>query len=126
VVGALSLVGLAANTGAWSEVLSIGPSSYPGVVEVQLRFEHALSVDCSPPRACYAKRQWIHAFVNCHQRTVALARVVSMDLNGNVVNDVSPVSPQFVRGYGYRLSDPRDDTPGAVVTEVCGPYLDRD
>ena len=65
--------------------LSTGPAEgFPGTVAAWAYVTYGMSVDCSPPRACYAKSQWIHAYVSCHTRSLAMIQRISMDLNGKV------------------------------------------
>ena len=102
----------------------IGPSMYPGAVEAWLHVEHSISVDCSPPRGCYAKSQWINAIVNCRQRTVGLLRVVSMNINGDVVNEASGDALRFLRPYGQSpLSYEGPDA--EVLRIVCSDVSER-
>ena len=93
---------------------------YPGAVAVWVYFEYPMSIDCSPPRACYAKSQWVYAYVNCSTRTVAVMQQISMDLNGNVVAAVNSDAAQFVRGYGSEVRTYASGAPGRVVQSVCG------
>jgi hypothetical protein len=122
----LSLVMAIASSHAHSDRLhSIGPvEGYPGAVAVWLYFDYPMSIECSPPpRACYAKSQWIHAYVNCHTRSVAVMQEISMDLNGNVVAVANSDAPRFVREYR------RMYLPGAarrVLDRICGDYPDPD
>ena len=106
---------------------SIAPAfGYPGAYDVWLYFDHNLSVDCSPPRGCYAKTQWIQAFVECHRRFVAIVQVISMDLNGNVVGHAIHDPPQFVPGYGYDLRSYAGGRVGDIAYAACGHYPERD
>ena len=106
----------------------VGPAEgYPGTLAVWVWFDYPLSIECpSPPRACYAKSQWIHAYVNCHARSVAVMQEVSMDLNGNVVGVANSVAPQFVGGIGYRANEYVYGASGRVLERVCGHVLSRD
>lgn len=104
---------------------SIAPAEgYPGTAAVWVYFDYPLSVDCSPPRACYAKSQWIHAYVNCFTRTVAVMQQISMDLNGNVVAVATAEAPQFERGYGHRVRTYVSGAGGRVLHSVCGDVPD--
>jgi hypothetical protein len=123
---ALVLALVISTAGAAGRVHWLGPTSHLAAVEAWLYLDHALSVDCSPPRACYAKTQWIHAYVNCYSRTAAILQVISMDLNGDVIAHAKAEVPGFVRGYGYRLADPAPGPAGDAVQLVCGPYPERD
>jgi hypothetical protein len=86
----------------------------PGTVEAWVHVEHALSVDCSPPRACYAKSQWIHAYVNCQTASLAIFQRISMDLNGNVVAVANAEQLLFVRPI------PTDPSAVSALAAVCG------
>ena len=102
-------------------VHSIGPAEgYPGAAAVWVYFDYPLSIDCSPPRACYAKSQWIYAYVNCYTRNVAVMQQISMDLNGNVVAVETSDIPRFVSGYGFPVRTYASETPGRVLRIVCG------
>jgi hypothetical protein len=106
---------------------SIGPAEgYPGAVAVWLYFDYPLSVDCSPPRACYAKSQWIYAYVSCYTRSVAVMQQISMDLNGNVVAVANADTAQFVRGYGRQTQSSLPGAAGRVLERMCGDVPDRD
>ena len=67
-------------------VESIGP---PGMLArgdgAWVLYSPTLSVDCSPPRGCYAKTQRIHYDFSCFGRYAVITERISMDLNGNVV-----------------------------------------
>lgn len=105
----------------------MGPAEgYPGASAVWVYFDYPLSIDCSPPRACYAKSQWIHAYVNCYTRNVAVIQQISMDLNGNVVAVATSDAPQFVRGYGHRVRTYESGAAGRVLQSVCGDLPDLD
>ena len=88
--------------------------------------DHPVSVDCSPPRACYAKSQWVLASVRCHRRLVSVGRIVSMNLNGDVVNDVSFDISQVPRIDPFLSRNDTRSTARQVVDAVCGQYYERD
>lgn len=100
-----------------------GPvEGYPGTFAVWVYFDFPVSVECSPPRACYAKTQWVYAHVNCYVRSAAALQTISMDLNGDVVavsnwNDPEQLeyNPHLVRS-GMSLAADR------VLHALCGPY----
>ena len=101
------------------ELHSIGPAEgFPGTVAAWAYVTYGMSVDCSPPRACYAKSQWIYAYVSCDTRSLAMIQRISMDLNGNVVAIANAEQLLF-----YRPNDP-----GGVIllTRLCGYVPDRD
>jgi hypothetical protein len=117
------------SSSAYSDRLhSMGPAEgYPGTLAGWLYFDYPMSIECpSPPRACYAKSQWIYAYVNCYTRSVAVMQEISMDLNGNVVAVANSDAPQFVRGYGLRVNNYVSGAPGRVLARVCGDVPDRD
>ena len=104
-----------------ARVHSIAPvDGYPGAAAAWVYFDYPMSIDCSPPRACYAKSQWVYAYVNCSTRTVAVIQQISMDLNGNVVGVVNSDAAQFVRGYAGEVRTYVPGVPGRVVQSVCG------
>src|SRR5678815_1932240 len=116
-VGALALI---VATSAYGdsptvEIHSVGPGdgTIPGTVEAWVHVEHAMSVDCSPPRACYAKSQWIHAYVSCQTGSLAIFQRVSMDLNGNVVAIANAEQLLLVRPI------PTDSSAVATLAAVC-------
>ena len=106
---------------------SLGPApGYVTAYDAWLYFDHNLSVDCSPPRGCYAKTQWLQAYVDCHRRFVAIVQTISMDLNGNVVGHAVHDPPQFVRAYGHNLRSYAPGIVGDALNLVCGDYPERD
>ncbi len=50
-----------------------------------VRINYSLSVNCSPPRACYASSQEVYSYAFCSTRAIHEMRRTSLDLNGNVV-----------------------------------------
>ena len=124
----LSLLAASAIGSSYASRLhSIGPAEgYPGAVAVWIYFDYPMSVECSPPRACYAKSQWVHAYVNCYTRTVAVMQQTSMDLNGNVVAVATAEAPQFVRGYGHRIRTYVSGAAGRVLESACGDLPEPD
>src|SRR5689334_17245220 len=42
---------------------------------------YALSVDCSPPRACYASSQRVYSYAYCSTRAIREMKRTSLDLN---------------------------------------------
>jgi hypothetical protein len=99
----------------------VGPAeNYFGTVAVWVHFDHATSVDCSPPRACYAKSQWIYAYVACYLRSVAVIRQISMDLNGDVVADASAEAVVFASGYTTLAENGMPPAARRVLYRVCG------
>ena len=117
-VGALAAIVAPSSYGGSPpvEIYSIGPAEgiFPGTVEAWVHVEHAMSVDCSPPRACYAKSQWIHAYVNCQTGSLAILQRISMDLNDNVVAIANAEQLVFVRPI------PTDPSGVSALAAVCG------
>jgi hypothetical protein len=78
---------------------TVGPSlRYPGTTGVWVTYSPSLSVDCSPPRACYAKRQRIYYVFNCSPRYAMPIERISADLNGSIIKqetrtDAEPYYP---------------------------------
>jgi hypothetical protein len=102
------------------QVRSLGPAEgYPSAAAAWLYISYPMSVDCSPPRACYAKSQWLHAYVHCYTRSVAVLERISMDLNGDVVATAKADAVLF-RGT---VNDPGAS---AALVELCGDARDRD
>jgi len=101
-------------------VESLGPSSLiPGASGAWVLYAPTLSVDCSPPRSCYAKTQRIHYDFSCAPRYTVMTERVSMDLNGTIVkHEVLEVAPRYTPAYGAGA--------GQVLDTFCGPLLDRD
>ena len=67
-------------------VESLGPPArIAGWDGAWVRYEPALSVDCSPPRGCYAKTMRFHYDFRCSPWNAVLTEVIAMDLNGAIV-----------------------------------------
>jgi hypothetical protein len=117
-IGAFAVIAATSSYGGLPsvEIYSVGPAEgiFPGTVEAWVHVEHAMSVDCSPPRACYAKSQWIHAYVSCPTGSLAILQRISMDLNGNVVAIANAEQLLFVRPI------PTDASGVAALAAVCG------
>jgi hypothetical protein len=75
----------------WSDFVTIetntlGPSTHiAGSSGVWVLHAPTLSVDCSPPRGCYATTQRVYYSFNCSPRYIVVAERISMDLNGTIV-----------------------------------------
>lgn len=68
------------------ETATVGPSlRYPGTTGIWVTYSPSLSVDCSPPRGCYAKTQRIHYVFNCAPRYAMPVERISADLGGTVI-----------------------------------------
>jgi hypothetical protein len=77
-------------TGAAPEVVietnTVGPSlRYPGTTGVWVTYSPSLSVDCGPPRGCYAKTQRIYYVFNCSPRYAMPMERISADIGGSVI-----------------------------------------
>lgn len=78
IMGAASEIALDTNT--------VGPSlRVPGATGIWLTYSPSLSVDCSPPRGCYAKTQRIYYVFNCSPRWAMPIERLSADLGGSVI-----------------------------------------
>lgn len=78
-------------TGAAPEVAietnTVGPSlRYPGATGAWVTYSPSMSVDCGPPRGCYAKTQRIYYVFNCAPRYAMPVERISADINGSVIN----------------------------------------
>lgn len=72
------------------EFNSVGPSPRAaGASGVWIRSDPTLSVDCSPPRGCYAKTQRMYYVFSCWPRYAVLTERLSMDLNGTIIKHES-------------------------------------
>ena len=86
------------------ETSTVGPSlRYPGTTGVWVTYSPSLSVDCSPPRACYAKRQRIYYIFNCAPRYAMPVERLSADINGTIIKqevrtDAEPYYPDADTG----------------------------
>ena len=105
---------LAVASPADGQLRSWAPAQgYPHTVDAWAHVTYSISVSCSPPRACYAKSQWLRAYVHCYSRSVAMLEVVSLDLNGDVVNTWTADHVWFERSWM------RDDA-RMMLGLVCG------
>jgi hypothetical protein len=100
---------------------SLGPSlSVPGTTGVWVYHSPTMSVDCSPPRGCYATTQRIYYVFNCAPRYAMPMERISMDLNGKVVkHEVRHGQPTYSQTY--------DEAAHLVLDAFCrGRDHDRD
>src|SRR5262249_30090896 len=68
------------------ETNSVGPSTrIAGASGVWVLHSPTLSVDCSPPRGCYANKQRIWYNFSCAPRYAIAMERLSMDLNGTLI-----------------------------------------
>ena len=100
------------------ETGSLGPSlRIPGATGVWVYHAPTLSVDCSPPRGCYATTQRIYYVFNCAPRYAVPMERLSMDLNGSVVkHEVREISPTYEQTY---------DEAAALVLDTLCPHRER-
>jgi hypothetical protein len=57
------------------------------------------SVNCSPPRACYANSQQVYVYANCSTGAIKDIQRISMDLSENVVAE-SGERTVYIPAYG--------------------------
>jgi hypothetical protein len=99
VPGAATLDSISISSGSVS-VKSLGPSTLiAGVGGAWVLYAPTLSVDCSPPRGCYAKTQRIHYDFSCAPRYIVLTERISMDLNGAIVKHEVQNAPTYTPSY---------------------------
>jgi hypothetical protein len=101
-------------------VESLGPSQLiSGASGAWVLYAPTLSVDCSPPRGCYATTQRIHYDFSCAPRYTVMTERVSMDLNGTILkHEVLEAAPRYTPAYGAGADQ--------VLDTYCGPLFDRD
>jgi hypothetical protein len=86
----------------------------PTAYVIMAGMTYSMSSPCAePPRFCYAKSQWIHAYVHCASRTVAIVELHSMDLNGDTFATLRPEAIAFTE-------PDRDSASITVLHAVCG------
>ena len=79
-------IGAGASPEVTLEMNTLGPSpQIPGTTGIWALYSPSLSVECSPPRGCYAKTQRIYYAFNCSPRYAAAMERISMDLNGTEI-----------------------------------------
>lgn len=72
--------------GIMLETATVGPSlRYPGTTGIWVTYAPSMSVDCSPPRGCYARTQRIYYVFNCAPRYAMPLERISADINGSVI-----------------------------------------
>lgn len=104
------LAGTASAAAAWTPVEPMTPQiQTPAASGIWVQYAPSLSVDCSPPRGCYAATQYIFYSVDCVHRYAAMVERISLDLNGTILKHES-FSP-------YVLSD--DETAVQTLKTVC-------
>jgi hypothetical protein len=74
------------NVSAAVTVESLGPSALLERADgAWVLYAPTLSVDCSPPRGCYARTQRIHYDFSCSPRYAVMTERISMDIGGAIV-----------------------------------------
>lgn len=111
-------------TGAAPEVLiesnTAGPSlRYPGTTGVWVTYSPSLSVDCGPPRGCYAKTQRVYYVFNCSPRYAMPMERISADLGGSVIK-------RETRGDGDAYSADADVGALLILQTYCPARESRD
>jgi hypothetical protein len=97
-----------------SDTLAPSPQ-LAGASGVWVRYSPTLSIDCSPPRGCYANSQRIYYNFGCAPRYAIVVERISMDLNGAVLKHETPGS--------YAAAN--DEAANRVFKEFCRAW-DRD
>jgi len=88
----------------------------PYTVEGWVVVNYATSVNCSPPRACYASSQWVYAYAYCASGGIREMKRVSLDLNGTAVAE---------SGERMAYIPPHGSVDRAVVRSLCGRFALR-
>ncbi len=114
IVGSSRFAGIAVDMDSVSLV-----EGYPDRVGAWILYTYSTSIDCSPPRNCYAASQRVYSLVNCAAQAIAPVQKISMDRNGDVIaqSDVNFNAPQYVVRPGTDLGD--------VWRSLCPTYPDR-
>ena len=99
----------------------------PYTVEGWVLVNYGTSVNCSPPRACYASSQWVYSYAYCAVGGIREMKRVSLDLNGNVVAE-SGERMAYVPAHGsVDRAVVHSFVPGVrPSTRVAGPRWDPD
>lgn len=116
----VDIVGSSRFAGIAVDMDSVGAvEGYPDRVGAWVLYTYSTSIDCSPPRGCYAASQRVYSLVNCAVQAIAPVQQVSMDRNGNVIaqSDVNFNAPQYVVRPGT------DE--GKLWRTLCPTYPDR-
>jgi hypothetical protein len=73
---------------------------FVGADAIWVYISYPMSIECNPPRACYAKAQVINYHFSCSPRYVIVAERISLDLNGDVVkHEVLEPGGTYELGY---------------------------
>jgi len=119
---AYAVVSTAVDAAAWEAIptfsgtIVIEPDTFApstrlaGASGVWIRYTPTLSIDCSPPRGCYASTQRIYYDFNCVPRYAVVIERISMDLNGAVIKRETPGT--------YAPSN--DEAANRILNAFCG------
>jgi len=92
---------------------TVGPSlRFPGATGIWLTYSPSMSVDCSPPRGCYARTQRTYYLFNCAPRWAVPMERLSADLNGSVIK-------HELRGEGEPYSANADVAAFVILETYC-------
>jgi hypothetical protein len=95
------------------EMETLGPSSQiVGATGAWVRYSPSLSVDCSPPRGCYAATQRLHYVFNCMPRYIILMERTSFDLGGTTLKH------EHVGSHAVA----NDEAAKRLLTAFCGAW----
>lgn len=89
----------------------------PHTVGAWLRYRFASSVDCSPPRGCYASSQRNYVVASCHTGTLRLMQRRMMDLNDRVIAQSDYA--------GWEYFPPPASLDSLALARLCFHYRDR-
>ena len=82
----------------------------PAAVGGWVVIDYKMSVDCSPPRACYAASQRVYLYAYCSIGVIRELQRISLDLNGNVLAET---------GERVAYIPPRGSVDGAAARTLC-------
>jgi hypothetical protein len=107
------VLSLTSSDGVAIETNKLLPSTrFAGAFAIWVQHSYAISVDCRPPRGCYAKTQVINYHFSCWPRYIIVVERISMDLNGNIVkHEVLEPAPTSVLNY---------EADDEVLNRFCG------
>jgi hypothetical protein len=104
---------LPASSATISVTSPVRAEGSPDTVAGWVSINYALSVDCSPPRACYATSQSVYSYAYCSTRAIREVQRNSLDLNGNIVAQTGE-RPTYI--------PPRGSLDRAVMRSLCDAY----
>ena len=104
----------ASSAGIYVNEPEVGPvEGLPDTVAGWALISYERSVNCSPPRACYANSQQVYVYANCSTGAIKDIQRISMDLSGNVVAE-SGERTAYIPAHGT--------VDHAVVRVLCETY----